>query len=371
MSVIALCFAAFAFANYAAQGQLVYGHVPALLAAMGLGNIFGEDSRLDSKNIPKEPPFSQVGAMRAVSGDCTATLVDRNKILTAGHCFSGSGDGFSAQGRPHLVRFWNAKTGEVVSAYVERVWRPKTFFSQKIGENETTGANGVDWAIATLGFVNDAKGEEHVGERLGWMDLEHPSAQADLRNQAKVSDKSYNVASFSPLPKGQEKNGGVPYEFRAVVTDGKATHCRFRSVHYDNNDPAKKSSSVSHDCDIAEGSGSPIFTRSASGKGIISALHVASAHPLLGTKERDHNAPVDFDVAKTGNFATLALGAYELLERLKEIEAKLARGEKLSDEEIELYGQGAFIPNLDDENLTDTLDGTVLEKSGYTRPTKP
>jgi hypothetical protein len=100
-----------------------------------------------AKNAPR--PYNAVGYL---SNGCTATLIDSNHILAAGHCFTG-GDG---TWQPNL-RFYANFTPDYVTADPTHVPRANVGRAV-VGSRTDVGRAGNDWGIAALGNWIDASG---------------------------------------------------------------------------------------------------------------------------------------------------------------------------------------------------------------------
>ncbi len=200
----------------------------------GGGNVFGKDSRTPTDARLGETPYSRIAYVDGGS-TCTGTLVGRNLLLTAVHCFDDLLF-FHKDGRITFTREVPIRMGCGLnmackeSATATEAW---------IGTEEHWADRGNDWAILKL--------DRNLGDTYGFFD----------------------VVPETPDPGTTVLLAGFSADIKDTLGMTVAEPCQVQGVELD-------SGIFLHDCDSARGSsGSSILRCDPAGGCVIAGLHVA------------------------------------------------------------------------------------------------
>ncbi len=197
-------------------------------ASSDLKNVFGENDPRVAMTKTNEKPWATIGMLSnwnpGSGGGCTATLIGRDLILTAAHCFFDEAVGRPRAHNGRFTTFWAGaqKSGGILyhngNANVVGI-----VCSQKVIDGCPITAQPVDWAVARL--------DQPLGDRLGWLTM------------AKMA---------GPLKSGERVTlVGYSNDFLEGTTAGVHHNCLVRAVH---------GGVIHHDCAMAPGaSGGPLL----------------------------------------------------------------------------------------------------------------
>jgi len=229
-------------------------------SAPSFAYIFGKDSRIP---MPTDRlPWSAVGKLTKESaGHCTATLVGRDLILTAGHCFTVLVEVSQGDQKAKYIKdvkgdisgeaFYFFPSGFNVhhNRHSKVVWVHKSdTYQNPQGFAPDSSYSAQDWALAKL--------EIPIGESIGFLNVETVNVE-NARQRTfdtclsppckKIDPLSLSLPGYS----GDINNGADPF----VDND-----CRFRdSPNLRHN---YLTGIVVHDCDMTEGaSGGPLLAK--------------------------------------------------------------------------------------------------------------
>lgn len=198
------------------------------VAEGAVANTFSSDSRSPLNHALF--PGSTVGKLVGPSGGyCTATLVWRDLIVTAAHCFLDR----SGRLQPGTFTFHAgySRGQSRASSVTLNVWW---------GTPDAGNPSARDWAIARL--------EKPLGDSLGWMGIEN-TTEMDL-----LTARSYQIGAYSSDYQGGE-------------AAAKQSGCKFVA--------AREKDIALHNCSTSQGASGAAMFYAAGGKTFIVALNVA------------------------------------------------------------------------------------------------